>query len=139
MACRGCLLNAQEWFNIFTSVSNDEDRVRRIILITLMLVGCKIGGCLDQADALPVGETRVQDQSNKRSGGDTEGQRPVRTACKTEIEKLCTGEPRAGRCLQDQKSGETVGRVQSCFGEPRLTLAHLWKRWERVPRGSISA
>ena len=81
---------------------NDEDRVTRIILITLMLIGCKIGACLDQAGAQPVGETRVQDQSNKRSGGDTVGQRPVRTACKAEIEKLCTGEPRAGRCLQNQ-------------------------------------
>ena len=99
---RGCLPNAQEWSNIFTPVRNDEGRVRQIILITLMLVGCQIGGCLDQADAQLVGEAWVQDQSNKRSGGDIDGQRPVRTACKTEIEKLCTGEPRAGRCLQNQ-------------------------------------
>lgn len=86
---------------ILRSVS-DEDSVRRLIVITLMLVGCKIGPCLDQAKAQSVGETRVQDQSNKRSGGDTQGQSPVRTACKTEIEKLCTSERQAGGCLRSQ-------------------------------------
>ena len=47
----------------------------------------------------PMGGTRGQ-QGSKGSGGETQGQGPVRAACQSEIERLCPGEKQAGHCLR---------------------------------------
>src|SRR5216683_8294601 len=91
-----------------------EHGVRRILPITLMVVGClSIASCKDQGSSGLGGEAHAQDQGNnqagggtrgqqgsKGSGGETPGQGPVRTACRSEIERLCPGEESAGRCLR---------------------------------------
>jgi hypothetical protein len=103
---RRSLLDVQKCSNISASAPNEEERVRPI-LTTLMLVGCiSIGGCPDLGNAQSGGEPRVQGQSNKGSRGESGGQRPVRTACKAEIEKLCSGEAQAGRCLRNRNPEE---------------------------------
>src|SRR6266851_3813833 len=76
-----------------------EHGVRRILPITLMVVGClSIAASKDQGNN-QAGGTRGQ-QGSKGSGGETPGQGPVRTACRSEIERLCPGEESAGRCLR---------------------------------------
>ncbi len=98
---------------------NLEHGVRRTLpiiehgVITLMVVGClSIAASKDQGSSGFGGEAHAQDQGNnqaggtrsqqgsKGSGGETPGQGPVRTACRSEIERLCPGEESAGRCLR---------------------------------------
>lgn len=91
-----------------------EHGVRRILPITLMVVGClSIAACKDERSSGFGGEARGQDQGNNQAGGKTRGQQgskdsgeetrgqgPVRRACQSEIERFCPGEDHAGRCLR---------------------------------------
>ena len=91
-----------------------EHGVRRILPITLMVVGClSIAACKDERSSGFGGEARGQDQGNNQAGGKTRGQQgskdsgeetrgqgPVRRACQSEIERFCPGEEHAGRCLR---------------------------------------
>jgi hypothetical protein len=91
-----------------------EHGVRRFLPITLMVVAClSIAAGKDQGSNELGGEARGQDrginqadgetrgqQGSKSFGGETPGQGPVRTACRSEIERLCPGEESAGRCLR---------------------------------------
>ena len=99
---------------------NLEHGVRRILPITLMVVGClSIAACKDQGSSGFVSEARGQDQGNNQAGGGTRGQQgskdsgeetrgqgPVRTACQSEIERFCPGEKNAGRCLRSHSSDQ---------------------------------
>jgi len=87
-----------------------EHGVRRILPITLMVVAClSIAAGKDQGRGeargqdqginLADGETRGQ-QGSKSFGVETPGQGPVRTACQSEIGRLCPGEEHAGHCLR---------------------------------------
>jgi hypothetical protein len=91
-----------------------EHGVRRILPITLMVVAClSIAAGKDQGSNEWGGEARGQDQGinladgetrgqqgSKSFGGETQGQGPVRTACQSEIGRLCPGEEHAGHCLR---------------------------------------
>jgi hypothetical protein len=77
------------------------------MLFTVLLSGCiAIGGCPDQGSLQSGREHLVQGQSNKGSGRESGGQGSVRSACKTEIEKFCSGEAQAGRCLRNRNPEE---------------------------------
>ncbi len=91
-----------------------EHGVRLVLPITLMVVAClSIAAGKDQGSSGLGGEARGQDQGinradggtrgqqgSKGSGGETQGQGPVRAACQSEIERLCPGEKQAGHCLR---------------------------------------
>src|SRR5260370_13557912 len=90
-----------------------EHGVRRILPITLMVVGClSIAASKDQGSSGFGGEAHAQDQGNnqaggtrgqqgsKGSGGETPGQGPVRSAFRSQIQRLCPGAESPGRCLR---------------------------------------
>jgi hypothetical protein len=91
-----------------------EHDVRRILPFTLMVVAClSIAAAKAQGSGGLGGDARGEDQGinqtdgriqgqqgSKGSGGPTQGPGPVRTACQSEIERLCPGEEHAGHCLR---------------------------------------
>jgi len=100
-----------------------EDGVRRILPITLMVAAClsclSIAAGKDLGSSGLGGEARGQDQGinqaggrtrsqqgSKASGGETQDQGPVRKACQSEIERLCSGEEHAGRCLRSHSADQ---------------------------------
>ena len=74
----------------------------RAILSMLILISC-------------VQSAVCQDQRSKASSDTTRGEGPVRSACQAEIEKLCRGEERAGRCLRNQNPNELSERCKTAL------------------------
>ncbi len=97
-----------------------EHGVKRILLITLMVVAClSIAVGKDLGSSGLGGEARGQDrdinqteggarsqQGSKASRGETQDQGPVRKVCQSEIERLCPGEEHAGRCLRSHSADQ---------------------------------
>jgi hypothetical protein len=97
------LLDTRKYLNM-ARPPNSEDRVKRIILGAL-IIGCVLVGMSpDRANSQSAAESQAGTQNNKISGGSSGG--PVRTACKSEIDKHCAGESEAGRCLRGLRSDE---------------------------------
>src|SRR5260370_42171085 len=87
-----------------------EHGVRRILPITLMVVGClSIAASKDQGSSGFGGEAHAQDQGNNQAGGtrgqqgstesrgETPGQGPVWSACRSQLQRICPGEETASR------------------------------------------
>ncbi len=72
---------------------------RSILVAIFLLSTMVVGTCQDLGKGSADG---LKDSGSGETGNKEAA--PVRTACKDEIEKLCAGEQKAGRCLRERDS-----------------------------------
>lgn len=89
--------------------------MRKTLLLTSMVVcGLTVAGCQEKSSGEKAGpqspaQNPAQGAVGGQGGGQGGGGGPVRAACQAEIEKLCAGEERAGRCLRNHLDALSEG------------------------------